>query len=128
INNKDMKELLDFIIRNILGKDSKFEITEEDDGSIVKLTVKTAEDEGGMVIGKQGKVIKHKIPHMRDFVLAKNYKLTAKNYPKVPPQTNSTPFAAPSLRFLFSNQYQIIFGRYFSVPRRKIGEKQLCFS
>ncbi|AKM83467.1 hypothetical protein A2422_01170 [Candidatus Woesebacteria bacterium RIFOXYC1_FULL_31_51] len=53
-----MKELLDFIIRNILGKDSKFEITEEDDGSIVKLTVKTAEDEGGMVIGKQGKVIK----------------------------------------------------------------------
>ena len=53
-----MKELLDFIIRNILGKDSKFEITEEDDGSIAKLTVKTAEDEGGMVIGKQGKVIK----------------------------------------------------------------------
>jgi hypothetical protein len=53
-----MKELLDFIIRNILGKDSKFEINEEDDGSIVKLTIKTAEDEGGMVIGKQGKVIK----------------------------------------------------------------------
>lgn len=53
-----MKDLLDFILRNILGKDSKFEINEEDDGSIVKLTVKTAEDEGGMVIGKGGKVIK----------------------------------------------------------------------
>lgn len=53
-----MKELLDFILRNILGKDSKYEISEEDDGSIVKLTIKTAEDEGGMVIGKQGKVIK----------------------------------------------------------------------
>ncbi len=53
-----MKELLDFILRNILGKDSKYEIIEEDDGSIVKLTIKTAEDEGGMVIGKQGKVIK----------------------------------------------------------------------
>ncbi len=53
-----MKELLDFILRNILGKDSKFDITEEDDGSIVKLTVKTADDEGGMVIGKGGKVIK----------------------------------------------------------------------
>ena len=53
-----MKELLDFIIRNILGKDSKFEIIEEDDGSIVKLTVKTAEEDGGLVIGKGGKVIK----------------------------------------------------------------------
>ncbi len=53
-----MKELLDFILRSILGKNSKYEITEEDDGSIVKLTVKTADDEGGMVIGKQGKVIK----------------------------------------------------------------------
>jgi predicted RNA-binding protein YlqC (UPF0109 family) len=53
-----MKELLDFILRNLLGKKSNYEITEEDDGSIVKLTVKTAEDEGGMVIGKGGKVIK----------------------------------------------------------------------
>lgn len=53
-----MKELLDFILRNILGKKSKFEIVEEDDGSVVKLIVKTAEDEGGIVIGKGGKVIK----------------------------------------------------------------------
>ncbi len=53
-----MKELLDFILRNLLGKKSIYEIIEEDDGSIVKLTVKTAEDEGGMVIGKGGKVIK----------------------------------------------------------------------
>ena len=53
-----MKNLLDFIVRNLLGKDSNYEIIEEDDGSIVKLTVKTAEDEGGMVIGKGGKVIK----------------------------------------------------------------------
>jgi predicted RNA-binding protein YlqC (UPF0109 family) len=53
-----MKDLLDFILRNLLGKDSKYEVIEEDDGSIVKLTVKTAEDEGGMVIGKGGKVIK----------------------------------------------------------------------
>lgn len=53
-----MKDLLDYILRNILGEKSKFEIFEEDDGSIVKLTVKTADDEGGMVIGKGGKVIK----------------------------------------------------------------------
>lgn len=53
-----MKNLLEFVVRNILGKTSKFEINEVDDGSIVTLTVKTADDEGGLVIGKQGKVIK----------------------------------------------------------------------
>lgn len=53
-----MRDLLEYILRNILGKDSKFEILEEDDNSIVKLTVKTADDEGGLIIGKQGKVIK----------------------------------------------------------------------
>ncbi|EKE05788.1 MAG: hypothetical protein ACD_19C00176G0010 [uncultured bacterium] len=53
-----MKELLDFILRNILGKKSTYTVEEENDGSIVKLTVKTAEDEGGMIIGKGGKVIK----------------------------------------------------------------------
>ena len=53
-----MKELLDFILRNILGKDSTFEIIEEDDGSVVKLIIKTDDAEGGMVIGKGGKTIK----------------------------------------------------------------------
>ncbi len=53
-----MKELLDFILRNILGKSSKYEIIEDDNGSVVTLTVKTADDEGGLIIGKQGKVIK----------------------------------------------------------------------
>lgn len=53
-----MKELLEFILRNILGEKSKFEIIEEKDESIVKLTVKTSDEEGGMVIGKGGKVIK----------------------------------------------------------------------
>jgi hypothetical protein len=53
-----MKDLLEFIIKNILGKDSRFEVTEEDNGSIATLTVKTEEKDGGLVIGKQGKVIK----------------------------------------------------------------------
>lgn len=53
-----MKELLDFIIKNILGKDSKYEIIEDDNGSVVTLTINTADNEGGMVIGKGGKVIK----------------------------------------------------------------------
>lgn len=53
-----MKELLDFIIKNILDKNSKYEIIEDDNGSVVTLTVKTADNEGGLIIGKQGKVIK----------------------------------------------------------------------
>lgn len=53
-----MKDLLDFILKNILGKDSSYEIIEDDNGSVVTLTVKTADNEGGLIIGKQGKVIK----------------------------------------------------------------------
>ena len=53
-----MKELLEFIIGNILGKTAKFEVTEEDNDSVVTLTVKTEEKDGGLIIGKQGKVIK----------------------------------------------------------------------
>lgn len=53
-----MKDLLDFILKSILGKDSTYEITEDDNGSVVTLTIKTADDEGGTVIGKGGKVIK----------------------------------------------------------------------
>ncbi len=53
-----MKELLEFIIKNILGEGVKFEVLEEDDGNLVKLTVKTPPDAGGLIIGKQGKIIK----------------------------------------------------------------------
>lgn len=53
-----MKDLLTFIVKNVLGKDSKFEITEETNGSVVTLTVRTSDEEGGMIIGKGGKVIK----------------------------------------------------------------------
>jgi predicted RNA-binding protein YlqC (UPF0109 family) len=53
-----MKDLLEYIIKNILGKDAKFEITEQDDGNVVTLTVKTEEKDGGLVIGKGGRTIK----------------------------------------------------------------------
>ena len=53
-----MKDLLEFIVKNILGKTAKFDIDEKDDGSIVTLTVTTKDEDGGMIIGKQGKVIK----------------------------------------------------------------------
>jgi predicted RNA-binding protein YlqC (UPF0109 family) len=53
-----MKELVDYILKHILGKDSKYEIEQVDDGSIVKIIIRTSEEDGGMVIGKGGKIIK----------------------------------------------------------------------
>lgn len=59
-----MKNLLEFIVKNILGAHStssgqaKFEVDEKDEGSIVTLTVKTKDEDGGLIVGKQGKIIK----------------------------------------------------------------------
>lgn len=53
-----MKNLLEFIVKNILGEKAKFEINEEDDGNVVTLTVKTSQEDGGLIIGKGGKTIK----------------------------------------------------------------------
>lgn len=53
-----MKDLLVFILGGILGKNSKFEVSENIDGNVITLTIKTSEEEGGLVIGKGGKTIK----------------------------------------------------------------------
>ena len=54
---RKMKELLEFIIKNILGESAEFEVSQEEDGSIITLTVKTSDKDGGLVIGKGGKTI-----------------------------------------------------------------------
>lgn len=53
-----MKNLLDYIIKNLLAKGSKYEIEQTDEGSVIKLIVKTSDEDGGLIIGKGGKVIK----------------------------------------------------------------------
>lgn len=53
-----MKDLAEFIIKNILGKDAKFEVSEKDEGNVITLTVKTSDQDGGLVIGKGGKTVK----------------------------------------------------------------------
>lgn len=53
-----MKNLLDYIIKNILPGDTKYDIVEEVDNDVVKLTITTEEKDGGLVIGKGGKIIK----------------------------------------------------------------------
>lgn len=53
-----MKKLTEFIVSNILGKKSDFEVQEVEDGNIVTLTIKTKDEDGGLIIGKAGKTIK----------------------------------------------------------------------
>lgn len=51
-----MKELLDFIVKQIVSKPDDVVITESVSGNNVDLVVKVASDDLGAVIGKSGKV------------------------------------------------------------------------
>ena len=52
-----MKELLEFLLKGILGKE-KFEIVETEAEGRIDYTIKTAQENVGMIIGKGGKMIK----------------------------------------------------------------------
>lgn len=52
-----MKELLDFLIKNITGIEN-YSIEEETDNSFTRFIVKTEPDDAGLVIGKRGKTVK----------------------------------------------------------------------
>lgn len=52
-----MKELLEFLVKGILGKE-KFEIVETDDNGRIAYTIKTAQENMGLIIGKGGRMIR----------------------------------------------------------------------
>ena len=52
-----MKDLLEYILKGILGE-TGFYITEEVDGDFVRLLIKVEPENAGMVIGKGGGTIK----------------------------------------------------------------------
>ena len=52
-----MKELLEFLLKGLLGKE-KFDIAETEDGGRIIYTIKTAPENVGLVIGKGGHMIK----------------------------------------------------------------------
>jgi len=52
-----MKDLLDFLLKGLLGKE-KFEIVETEDTGRILFTIKTAPENVGLVIGKGGRTIK----------------------------------------------------------------------
>lgn len=52
-----MRELLEFLLKNLLP-DTKYEIAEEGEEGRVLYTIKTDQENIGMIIGKGGKMIK----------------------------------------------------------------------
>jgi hypothetical protein len=52
-----MKELLEFILKGVLGEE-KFEIAEAEDAGRVTYTVSSAPENMGLIIGKGGRMIK----------------------------------------------------------------------
>jgi len=53
-----MKEFLEFLLRQITSKPEEVKVTEEKDNGIYFYHIKVAEDDMGVVIGKEGKTIK----------------------------------------------------------------------
>lgn len=52
-----MQELLKFLLKGILGKE-KFDVAETEEEGRIAYTIKTAQENVGMIIGKGGKMIK----------------------------------------------------------------------
>lgn len=52
-----MKELLEYLLKGLLGEE-KFEILEASDAGRIAFTVKTAPENVGLIIGKGGHMIK----------------------------------------------------------------------
>lgn len=53
-----MKDLVLYIAKNLAQKPENVELQEAVDGDNVRLTLRTAEEDKGKIIGKMGKVIK----------------------------------------------------------------------
>ncbi len=53
-----MKELLEFIVKSLVSKPEKVKITQGDEGEIIRLMFKVDPEDMGLIIGRQGKIIK----------------------------------------------------------------------
>ncbi len=56
-SKNNMKELLEFLLKGVLGEE-KFEIVESEDAGRVSYTIKSAPENMGLIIGKGGRMIK----------------------------------------------------------------------
>ena len=53
-----MKDILEYIVKELVSKKDKVSITEEKDGNFVRYTVNVDKDDFGKVIGHEGKIAK----------------------------------------------------------------------
>ena len=53
-----MKEILEYIVKELVNKKDQVVINEEKDGNFVRLTVQVDKDDFGKIIGHEGKIAK----------------------------------------------------------------------
>ena len=53
-----MKELLDYIARNLVDKPDEISISEAERDGVITLTLKVASEDMGKVIGRQGRIVR----------------------------------------------------------------------
>ncbi len=53
-----MKDLAQFLVKNLVNKPEEVEVNSSEDGDVVRVNVRVADEDKGKIIGKQGKVIK----------------------------------------------------------------------
>jgi predicted RNA-binding protein YlqC (UPF0109 family) len=70
-----MKELLEFIIKNIVKKPEEVEVHEEMQNDITNFRLSVSKDDIGKVIGKNGKVIKAVRSALKIVALKTNQKI-----------------------------------------------------
>ena len=53
-----MKDILEYIVKELVNKKDKVSITEEKDGNFIRYTVEVDKEDFGKVIGHEGKIAK----------------------------------------------------------------------
>ena len=53
-----MKDLAKYLAKNLVNKPEEVEVSSSEDGDVVRVNVRVADEDKGKIIGKQGKVIK----------------------------------------------------------------------
>ena len=53
-----MKALVEYLVKNLVDDAENVEITEEDKGNVVEITVTVNQGDMGKIIGKQGRIAK----------------------------------------------------------------------
>lgn len=70
-----MKELVELIAKSLVNNPDEVKVTEEMDGSALKITLSVAQPDMGKVIGKQGRIAKAIRTVMKAVAIRENVKV-----------------------------------------------------